>query len=1070
MPNTYSLARRPLLWGWLSLCLMLCLGAAGSAIAQQQAYTLQGRVTDERGQGLPGTTVLVGGTTQGASTDADGNYTFSAQLAPGSYTLTFSSIGFTAQNRSVTLGSVTSVTTNVTMREARQSLDDVVVVGSTVSTNRRELGNAISTVSGQELTRSGTGAVLNSLQGKVPGAQIVQNSGDPAGSISVRLRGIKSLSGSSDPLYVIDGVIISNSSVNVSQLAVSNDVGSAQVGQNRLADLNPNDIESINVLNGAAAAAIYGSRAANGVVLITTKRGRAGEVRVSAYASVNMNELRKSVPVNTYGKQFGFAGLRLYTIGGVTPAQVAANPGTTTVGITRAGVTTQLASNLVDVERYNYFDEIFQRSYGTDNGVSVSGGSENTQYLVSVGYFKNQGIVRGTDFTRYNIRTRLNQGLTKWARLTAGVAFSNSYADEKANGNVFYSPINSVNITNNIYDIRQRDANGNLRAVEPTRVNPLSTIEDMDFTQRVNRTISDLQLKLTPLRGLSVDYLIGADLYGQAGQSYIRPYPYQAQAGLPLARYPFGFASNAQLNALQLNSDLNVAYDRQLGENFKTTLLAGYSYQYVRQELTQARGQNLTPFITTISGAANNTLVSTYGIPEQFDLSGAYVQGTLGYRNLAFVTAAVRRDGSSKFSSSETNQYYPKVSGSLVVSDLGFWQNAGYAKAFNSLKLRASYGQAGGLTGIGSYDRFYQFSPVPFLGRSTYLPNSRLANERVRPERLTELEVGGDLGFLNDRIGLGITAYWQETEQLLANRNVAPSTGGLTIVTNVASIENKGVELQLTATPVRTANFSWDITALFNRNRNKVLELPGSGGQQQAIAIDNVAGAPVYLLAGQPVGVFYGSGYARNPDGSLLLTPQGFPQDERTRGQAVGATSYVPAREGNGQPGYGPGTAIANIVIGNPNPKWTGSFSTNVAFKKLSARILLDAVQGVDVFNADYRTRQGVGLGDLAEKELRGELPRGYIFAVYNTQEFRIDDGSFVKLREASLSYDLPTFTPLIRSLNVSLIGRNLVSWDNYKGFDPETSAGGTSDLLRAIDFGNVPIPRTYQLRVAASF
>ncbi|KUG06980.1 SusC/RagA family TonB-linked outer membrane protein [Solirubrum puertoriconensis] len=1070
MPNTYSLSRRPLLWSWLAICLLLCLGTTSQVYAQQQTYTLQGRVTDERGQGLPGTTVLVGGTTQGASTDADGNYSFSAQLAPGSYSLTFSSIGYTAQSRSLTLGSTTSITTNVTMREARQSLDDVVVVGSTVSTNRRELGNAISTVSGQELTRSGTGAVLNSLQGKVPGAQIVQNSGDPSGSISVRLRGIKSLSGPSDPLYVIDGVIISNNSTNVSQLALSNDVGTAQVGQNRLADLNPNDIESINVINGAAAAAIYGSRAANGVVLITTKRGRTGEVQVSAYASVNLNELRKSVPVNTFGKQFGFRDLRLYTIGGVTPAQVAANPGTTTIGINRAGVTTQLASNLVDVQRYDYFNDIFRRGYGTDNGVSISGGTENTQALVSLGYFQNQGIIEGTNFRRYNIRARLNQRITKWASLTAGVAYNNSDADEKANGNVFYSPINSVNITNNIYDINQRDANGNLQAVEPTRVNPLSTIEDMTFTQRVNRTISDVQLKLTPFKGFSVDYLIGADVYGQAGQSYIRPYPYQAQAGLPLARYPFGFASNAQANSVQINSDLNLAYDRQIGEQFKATILAGYNYQYTKLELTQARGQNLTPFIGTISGAANNTLQSTFGVPEQFSLNGVYVQGTLGFRNLAFITAAVRRDGSSKFSPSETNQYYPKVSGSLVLSDLALWQNASYAKAFNTLKLRASYGQAGNLSGIDSYARFYQFNPVPFLGRSTFLPSSRLANPRVRPERLTELEIGGDLGFLNDRIGLGVTAYWQETQELLANRNVAPSSGGLTITTNVASIENKGVELQLTATPVRTPNFRWDVTALFNRNRNKIVDLPGSGGLQQAISIDNVAGAPVYLLAGQPVGVFYGSGYARNPDGSLLLTPQGFPQDERTRGQAVGSTTFDPAREGNGQPSYAAGTAIANIVIGNPNPKWTGSFSTNVAFKKLSARILLDAVQGVDVFNADYRTRQGVGLGDLAEKELRGELPRGYIFAVYNTQEFRIDDGSFVKLREASLSYDLPTFTPLIRSLNVSLIGRNLVSWDNYNGFDPETSAGGTSDLLRAIDFGNVPIPRTYQLRVSASF
>jgi hypothetical protein len=198
--------------------------------------------------------------------------------------------------------------------------------------------------------------------------------------------------------------------------------------------------------------------------------------------------------VNTYGKQFGFAGLRLYTISGVTPAQLTANPGTTTTPITRAGATVQLATNLVDVERYDYFKEIFRTGYGTDNALSVAGGSENTQYYVSANYLKNQGIIRGTDFTRYNLRARVDQRLTNWAKVSAGLSYINSFSNEKANGNVFYSPINSINITNNIYDITRRDLNGNLLAVEPTRVNPLSTIEDMKFTQAVNRTVGDVQV------------------------------------------------------------------------------------------------------------------------------------------------------------------------------------------------------------------------------------------------------------------------------------------------------------------------------------------------------------------------------------------------------------------------------------------------------------------------------------------------------------------------------------------------------------------------------------------------
>jgi TonB-linked SusC/RagA family outer membrane protein len=781
---------------------------------------------------------------------------------------------------------------------------------------------------------------------------------------------------------------------------------------------------------------------------------------VTLTTSVNVNELRKMVPVNTYGQQFGFEALRLYSIAGISPAQLAANPGVTTEGITRAGITTQLATNLVDVPRYNYFDRIFRTAYGTDNALSVSGGSDRTQYYLSFGYLKNGGIIRGTDFTRYNIRARVDQRLTKWIKLSGGLSYINSFSNEKANGNVFYSPINSVNITNNIYDITRRDAAGNLLAVEPTRVNPLSTIEDMKFTQGISRTISDVQVNLSPLPGLSVDYILGVDAFSQVGRNYIRPYPYQAQAGLPAARFPGGYAANGNNAVLLLNSDLNATYERTFSENFKLNLTAGYSYQYSQQEYTTAQGQNLAPFIETIRGAASTTVTSDYSL-DRFNLTGYYGQVTLGYRNLAFLTGAVRRDRSTKFSPAEVNQVYPKVSASLIVSDLGFWKNAVFNDAFNSFKLRASYGEAGNLTGIGTYERFYQFTPVPFLGRSTITPGTLLANPSVRPERMTETEGGVDLAFLNNRISLGATIYYQKINDLVVRRNLAPTTGGSAITNNVGSMENRGFELVLDVAPLKTKDFNWDITLIFNRNRNKVLTLVNN----QALSVANVAGAPVYLLEGQPAGVFYGTTFATNPDGSLLLTPQGFPQDERGT-QTVGSVDYTVNRNADGQPSGSPVAA----VIGDPNPDWTGSVSTNFAYRKMALHVLLDAVRGVDVFNADKRTRQGVGLGDYAERELRGELPRGYIFAVYNTEAFRTDNGSFVKLREVALSYTLPTLVKAISSLNVSLVGRNLFSWDNYNGFDPETNAGGASDLLRAIDFGNVPIPRTYQLKLSATF
>ncbi|WP_229320785.1 SusC/RagA family TonB-linked outer membrane protein [Larkinella knui] len=1039
------------------LLAMLCL--SDIAFAQNQRYTLTGRVTDANGQALPGVTVVIVGTTLGSASDENGNYTFGVSLPAGTYSLNFSFIGYAPVRQSISLGSQPTLTTNASLKEDVMNLDEVVATGSTTQTSRRELGNAISTIRAESLSQTGTGGLLNSLQGKVPGAQITQNSGDPAGGMSVRLRGVKSLTGPSDPLYVVDGVIVSNASTNVSQLAAGGQIGQSNPSQNRLADINPADIETVNVLNGAAAAAQYGSRAANGVVLITTKRGKTGAPRISFTTSFSTNELRKKVYITTYPKQFGFADLRLHTIGVPTAAQLAANPGVTTTPIIRDGVPANLATNLVDVTRYDYFDQLFRQGIGTDNSISVSGGRENTQYYVSFGYLYNQGILKNTDFQRYNLRARLDQRLTNWAKMTAGLSYSNSFSNEKANGNVFYSPINSVNITNNIWDITKRDAAGNLLAVEPSRVNPLSTIEDMRSTQSTNRTIGDVQLNLTPLKGLSVDWILGVDSYSQVGQNYIRPYPYQATANLPLERYPNGFAATANNQVLLLNSDFNVSYERQFNESFKLNAIAGFNYQYNQSDITVASGQNLAPFIETVSGAASTTVGATYNL-DRYNLSGYFGQVTLGFKNLAFLTAAVRRDRSSKFSPTETNQIYPKFSGSLVVSDLNFWKNISFNNVWNGLKLRASYGESGNLSGLGTYSRFWQFNPTPFIGKNTIIPGGILANPRVRPERMSEVEGGADLSFFNNRLNVTATAYYQKITDLVVNRVLAPSYGGTTIVNNVGQMENRGVELSLDVTPIKTKDWSWDVTFIYNRNRNKVLEL-GS----PVINISTAAGS-IYLLKGQPAGVFYGTTYATNPDGSMLLTPQGFTQVERGT-QTPGSVDYVVDHTGpDGQP---KGTPVS-AVIGNPNPKWTGSFSSSLSYKKLSLRFLLDAVQGFDVYNSDKRTRQGVGIGEYAEKELKGELPRGYIYSIYNTEAWRIEDGSFVKLRELALSYKLPNLVKNMSNFSISLVGRNLHSWDNYTGFDPETNAGGTSDLVRGLDFGNVPIPRTYQVQLSATF
>jgi len=311
----------------------------------------------------------------------------------------------------------------------------------------------------------------------------------------------------------------------------------------------------------------------------------------------------------------------------------------------------------------------------------------------------------------------------------------------------------------------------------------------------------------------------------------------------------------------------------------------------------------------------------------------------------------------------------------------------------------------------------------------------------------------------------------------VVNKTVAPSSGGLTIINNVGTMENKGFEFALGITPIKTKDLTWDLNLIYSANRNKIVSF-NTGEQLQAVA--TVSGAPVFNIVGQPAGVFYGTFFARNPDGSFLNTTNGagyVQQEFGFQNSNVSPLTYViPARDANGQPvrtgkdAENNSNAALKKIIGNPNPDYTASVVSNLTYKNLGFRMLFDAVQGLQVFNADKRTRQGVGIGDYAEKELRGELPRGYIFSTYLTEEWRIDDGSFVKLREISLSYKLPQIIKGMTGLKISATGRNLISWDNYNGYDPETNAGGNSDRLRGVDFGNVPIPKTYQLSLTANF
>ena len=1007
--------------------------------------SVSGKVTEKNGasaNGITGISVTLKGTNYGAGTDNNGVYKLSASVKPGKYTVVFSGVGYQSAEVPVTIGNAGDYTANAELATSISNMDEVVVTGTSTGTTRRQLGSYIGSVKADDLTKGATGNVLAALQGKTAGAQISQNSGDPAGGLSVRLRGISSISSSSDPLYIVDGVIVNNATNRVTNTSGNYDGGNfvGSIGQSRLVDINPADIERIEVLNGAAAAAIYGSRANAGVVQIFTKKGKNGAPQVSFSTSLLQSSLRKRVEVNRAPTKFG-GSPDVQTQDILTPALV----------------------NTTPVTRYDYQDDIFRNAIGTDNTVSVVGGSDKTKYYASGSYFFNQGIIRNTDFQRYSFRLNVEQELSKWASFNLGLNYVNSGANEKPDGNSFFSPMNSVTILGNIHDIKTRDANGNIRGVgERGRVNPISVIEEIKQKQSTSRVLANAGIKLKPFKNVTLDYTLGIDNYTQLGTTLIPPFPYNAGdgffgGGITQDAARNGYASTANNNFFAINHDVNATYTANITKGLGSTTQVGFSQQYEKNNYSLLQGRGLAPLVQTVNASA--TILPGVDERSEVSISGVFLQQNFKFRNQFFVTGAVRVDGSSVFGENQRSQKYIKASGSYVISGADFWQGMAVSKWWDLLKLRIAYGESGNLTGIGAFARFNTYSPSAYVGRSALNGSTVLANPNVKPERQQEIEFGADLAFLKSRLNFTINIYNKKVNDLLINRVFAPTTGFSSFLNNLGSLENKGFEIVLGGTPVQNKNFTWEVNGIFNRNRNKATNI----GQALTLFSTN-GGAPVAILKDQPIGVFYGTYFATDAAGNQVKNAIGIPQTER--GVQNSPTVVTTGRDANGLP---TGTVLRKI-IGDPNPDYTATLTNEFSYKHWGLRVQIDAVKGGDVFNADWRTRQGVGNGKVAEQEHLGQLPRGYISGIYAIEQWRIDDGSFTKLREVSLSYRVGRIAKILSDLTVMVSGRNLYSWDNYKGFDPEVNAGGQSTLLRGIDFGAVPIPRTFSISLQAKF
>ena len=492
------------------LCLILSIPT--SAFAQ---LTIKGVVTDERGEGLPGANIIVIGTTSGTSTDTQGNFDLYLPEPEAETTIEARFVGYKSARQTIRQN---SGLVEVAFQLAVDALqfDEIVVTGLSVAASRKQLGNAISTLNIRQLESTGATSLDKALTGKLAGALIQQNSGNPGGGVTIRLRGTGTVLGDADPLYVVDGVIVNNDSPELIRLGGGS--------QNRLIDLNPNDVERIEIVKGAAAAALYGSRANNGVVQIFTKRGTQGKPRVTYTTRLSTSKIRKTLPVN------------------------------------RATVDNRGNKNPdgSDVQRYDHQDVIFRRAAGMEHYASISGGSGNTRYFASGSYLADQGVVENTVFRRISARTRIDQALSHWATLSIGGNFIFSKSNDIPNGglNSNYGALTGFIFGPNTYNLTPDPATGTYPD-DGVLANPLEVINRYDFTQEITRYIGNAQIDATPLSGLSIDYTLGVDAYDQTALAFI-------PAGTSAPSLANGLSRRAVFDFLQLNNDLNLRYQRDI--------------------------------------------------------------------------------------------------------------------------------------------------------------------------------------------------------------------------------------------------------------------------------------------------------------------------------------------------------------------------------------------------------------------------------------------------------------------------------------------------------------------------
>lgn len=993
------------------------------------AVTIQGRVTSSGNEALPGVSVQLKGTGNGTVTKSDGRYSLSVPDAQG--TLSFSYMGYLTQE--VSIGNRTTI--DITLASDPKVIGEVVVIGYGTQ-KKKDLTGAVASISGKELTRASGTSVDQALQGKVSGVYVTTNSGEPGGGLSVRVRGMGGFGGS-EPLYVVDGVIIT--------------YGDNSTSNNPLATLNMADIESINVLKDASASAIYGARAGNGVVIITTKRGKAGKPRLSLDAYYGFQKVVRQLDMMNASEYASFSNeSRIAAAQPVHPRF--ANPASLGEGT-------------------NWQDEIFQSAITQNYVLSVSGGSDKSQYFISGGYLSQDGIITGSKFNRYSLRINLDNQITDRLKFGNSLTLSRTLNSSLTNGNgdKFGGIVAQAIRRSPTLPVYNPDGSwGGPDAIDRPIVgdilNPVRLAADNNNPNERLRALGNIYAELELLPGLAFRTNLGIDYVLTNFNRFRTKY----QEGVLQNNIPEAFSSKATLANILGEHTLN--YKRSFGKH-NLEALAGYTAQLSSYEYISALSLNhLTDNLTTVDAGATTGRLAA-GSKSQTSYVSYLARINYSFADKYLFAANIRRDGSSVFSTANKYAVFPSFSAGWRISEEPFMKSAPF---INNLKLRGSWGQVGidGSLGVGAEyatiasGYLYNLGGVPVSGMA---PN-RISNSSLKWETVTQTDVGVDFD-LFDRVSVTADYFVKRYTDMITQKYI-PLYGGIisdeyyTIAIsqpiNSATVVNKGFEFALNYQH-KTGDFGYNLGVNLTTFTNKVVmledDIPGgsTGNTSQ--------GYLTQTREGGTVGEFYGF----VTDGIFQT------QHEIDAANALGDPNVPFINKGTG-PGDFRFKDINgdNVIddkdkthIGSPIPAFTYGFNANFTYKQFDLNIFLQGVQGNQIINVNrFMMESSTGTENKSKDMLQRWTPTNhsntYPRAINTDPNYNdrfsdrfVENGSYLRMRNLQLGYKLPS-TLLkklsLASVRVYLTAENLFTTTKYKGFNPDIGAQNQQNINNGLD------------------